>query len=423
MADVRDKDGNLGPGPHKQLLARIPELFPPGEPVPPASAAADAIDRLLGLDGADPPVTWHYQVRGPRHLTAVLDVRTRRTYAGRISPPGNLSTKALADQIPPVPLPAGVEILIVVSSLTVLGPPVIDELLGPLSFRMFDLFGHGNQLEMPGLNPDAIEAWPYDREAFEALLKRLEPHRRVVILSGDVHFATSAALSYWKKGDTAPARFAQFTSSGMKILFDARARFAGQSLPFMQHVVAAGIGVERLAWDKSAADLLTVPPGTIPKPALRERLKQSPVLLPTEGWPGGTAENPARPPDWTWRAHIVRDERPDAARPESARPSPLVPPGDVLLDVEGYRRTAVRHVKQLDHLNHQRQLVFASNLGRVRFERPGGTLTAVQELFAVHPDAAEPERPEIHTRHVVALETPAGQTPEARPRLPRNEQP
>jgi hypothetical protein len=359
-------------------------------------------------------VTWHYQVSGPRHLTVVLDVRTRRTFAGRISPPGNLSAKALADQIPPGPLPAGIEVLIVVSSLTVLGPPVIDELLGPLSFRLFDLFGHGNQLEMPGLNPDAIEAWPYDERAFEALLKRLAPHRRVVILSGDVHFATSAALSYWRKGDTAPARFAQFTSSGMKILFDARARFAGQSLPFMQHVIAAGIGVERLGWDKSVPGLLAFPPGTIAKPALRQRLLESPVLLPTHGWPQGTAENPGSPPDWTWRAHIVRDERPYAERPASARPSPLVPAGDALLDLEGYRRAAVRHVKQLDNLNHQRQLLFASNLGMVRFERRDGTLTAIHELLAAHPDAPVPEQPELHARHVVALESPG----ESRPRLP-----
>jgi hypothetical protein len=417
-ADVPGETGALVPGPHKQLLAQIPALFPPGDDQPPARAAADVIDRLLGLDGADPPVTWHYQVPGSRHLTVVLDVRTRRAYASRISAPGNVSPKALGEQIPAGPLPAGLDVLILVSSLTVLGPAMIDELLGPMLFRSFDLFHHGNQLEMPGLHPDAIEAWPYDPETLESLLKRLEPYRRVVILSGDVHFATAAALSYWKKGDTAPARFAQFTSSGMKILFKDEARFAAQSLPFMQHVVGAGIGVERLGWNATAVDLVAVPPGKIPKPALRDRLRRAPVLLPTHGWPAGTAENPARPLDWTWRAHIVRDQRPDAERPAAARPSPLVPGGDVLLDVDGYRRAAVRHVKQLDNLNHGRHLLFASNIGRLRFERREGALVAIQELFAAHPGAEVPEAPEIHARHVVLLETPAGQPVETPPRLP-----
>jgi hypothetical protein len=114
----------------------------------------------------------------------------------------------------------------------------------------------------------------------------------------------------------------------------------------------------------------------------------------------------------------VRDQRPDAERPAAARPSPLVPGGDVLLDVDGYRRAAVRHVKQLDNLNHGRHLLFASNIGRLRFERREGALVAIQELFAAHPGAEVPEAPEIHARHVVLLETPAGQPVETPPRLP-----
>ena len=286
--------GQPQPGPNQQLLARITELFPHNDALPPQAAAADAIDLLLGLDGKDPPVKWHYSVPGPRHLVQVLDCRTRRTYASRVSGPGNVSAQALVEQLPGGPLPSGIDVLVVVSSLTVLGTPVIDELIGPMLFRLFDL-GHGNTAEMPGLNPDAIEAWPYDPNAFESLLKRLETYRRVVILSGDVHFATSSSMSYWKKTDTLPARFAQFISSGLQNLIRDEVPMASQYMAFMQHVIQAKVGIERLGWNTQASDLVVVPAGKLAKPSLRDRLRKAPVLLPSEGWPVGTTENPAKP--------------------------------------------------------------------------------------------------------------------------------
>jgi hypothetical protein len=403
--------GTPEPGPHVQLLAAATQLFKHGDPAPPDGPTADAIDTLLGLDGKDPPVTWHYAVPGSRHQVQVLDCRTRRGYANRVAGPGNVSAQALVQQLPPGPLRAGIDVLLVVSSLTVLGPPVIDELLGPLLFHLFDL-KHGNRVAQPGLDPDAIEAWPYDPVAFETLLKRLEPYRRVVLLSGDVHFATSAAMSYWKKDDQLPARFAQFISSGVMNLFQDQVRMAGQYLAFMQHVIAARIGVERLGYNETAPDLLLLPPDTHPAPALRDRLRTTPVLLPTEGWPSGTDENILRPPDWAWHTDIVRDERPDAARSPNIRPADLLPtsPGsDVAPDISGYRHSAVRHVKQLDkrldNLIHSRQILFASNIGMVRFERTTDSgLTAVHELYALAEHASAAAGPEVMTQHRVLLE-------------------
>jgi hypothetical protein len=359
-------------------------------------------------------VTWHYSVPGSRHQLLVLDVRTRRTFASRQSAPGNISPKALAEQIPPGPLPAGIDVLVVVSSLTVIGTPIIDELVGPMLFRLFDL-KHGNKAGMPGTDPDAIEAWPYEPKALEALLKRLEPFRRVVILSGDVHWGYSSGLSYWKKGDTIPARIAQFTSSGMRNLIRSEVRTASQHLSFLQKVVRSGIGIARLGYDTTQPDLLVVPPDKRPSPGLRERLRRSPALLPTGGWPAGTVENAARPPDWAWRMDIPIDTRPDAERPLPVRPETLVPgsPGiDIAANREGYRRAAVRHVKQLADLNHARQLLFASNLGIVTFRRPTPTtIEAIQELMAVHPESAVQTRGEVFTKHVVPLTVPAQDRP------------
>jgi hypothetical protein len=413
------------PSPQLELLGQTQMLFPSGELMPPVDSIATKIDLLLGLDGKDPPVKWHYSVPGPKHMVQVLDCRTRRTFAARVSGPGNVSPQALAEQLPAGPLQSGLEVLVLVSSLTVLGTPVIDELLGPMLFRLFDL-GHKNDVEMPGLNPDAIEAWPYDPNVFESLLKRLEPYKRVVMLSGDVHFATSAGMSYWKNGATSPARFAQFIASGLQNLFRDEVRMAGQYMKFMQTVVEGKIGIERLGWNTNGSNLVQIPQGELAKPALRDRLRKTPVLLPTEGWPDGTAENPQRPPDWTWRLDIVRDERPDSQRPTSVRPADLVPgnpSADVTTNLDGYRKAIVRHVKhmdkQKDNLAHARQILFASNLGQVHFERrpaPDGRLYSVHQLHAISTTDLAAVRPSVVMRHEVALDVTSSSPIEHRQR-------
>ena len=106
-----------------------------------------------------------------------LDNRTRRSYASEIGPPGNVSTEALVDQIPPPPLPAGREVLIVDRaaagdrarrcSTSSSRPPI---------YRIFDLVAGRQELRptrrasggprrMPGTNPDAIEAWALRRRS------------------------------------------------------------------------------------------------------------------------------------------------------------------------------------------------------------------------------------------------------------------
>ena len=47
----------------------------------------------------------------------------------------------MVDQIPLPPLPAGREVLVVIAPLQVIGPPVLDEIVAPLSYRIFDAVG------------------------------------------------------------------------------------------------------------------------------------------------------------------------------------------------------------------------------------------------------------------------------------------
>jgi hypothetical protein len=225
-----------------KLLHEAVHLFP-AEPSRPTqeSPAARKIDRLLGLDGSDPPLIWHYAVQGGQHMVLALDNRTRRSFVSRVGPPGNIALHAMTEQISPGPLPSGIDVLIVMAPLPVLGPPVFDEIIAPFVYRAFDVIGyidHNRDIRsgMAGTNPDAIEAWSIDPLAFEALLKRLEPYRRVVLLSGDVHYAASQAMSYWRKQDTEPARFAQFTSSGLRNVMPSYVRLVSQSYGVAQRL-------------------------------------------------------------------------------------------------------------------------------------------------------------------------------------------
>lgn len=428
----------------KQLLDQSVLLFPANATTGPNQTAGNTIDTLLGLDqnsgldGANPPVKWHFSIAGAKHLVLAMDNRTRRSYASRVGPPGNVAIPIQSEQIPPGPLTDGKEVLFVIPSLPVIGPALFDELIAPASYRAYDVIDYGDLQGKPeektlgtkgmvGTNPDAIEAWAFDAKTCEALLRRVEPYRKVIFLSGDVHYAASNAMSYWKRGVAEPARFVQFISSGIQNVMPEFLRVIDRTLAFAQRLIRADFKADRLGWDTSASELFKFPDGITPVPVLKAKLKQSPVLIPTQILPKGTTINQSKLPDWSWRTEVLLDKRPDAQRPETARPDPLDrnnPTADVQENVEGFRRVANRHFRQMEKLGNSRQVLFTNNLGIIRFEKravqPGGPeiLFAIQDLFTVHADPAnplnEPPTPQIFTQHSAALESTGEVRPEDR---------
>ena len=341
-------------GPKSQLLQHVERLFPEGTPGPDPTAFA-ALSDLFGhfQDGGLVPLPG----REDRERRAAAEVallgrraqapgdRARQPhpaqFASENGPPGNVSPTAMVDQIPQPPLPAGREILIVIAPLQVIGPPVLDELVAPLSYRIFDMVQASKEHSefnsedagsrgMLGTDPDAIEAWSFDVETFEHLLSRLEPYGQVVLLSGDVHYSSGTQMSYWKGNATQPARFAQFTSSGFKNVMPAFITLVDSSLGLAQQLIRLGLGTERIGWDQPADDLLTFPPGkglADLTPVMRSRLRNVPVAVPSWGWPDlNDPDHPEnfdetlatrlrKPPDWRWRVKPLLDLRPDDERP------------------------------------------------------------------------------------------------------------
>ncbi len=410
----RPELGGLLPG---DLLDRATELFPEGVASGPRSAPFDKLTRMFGHDldkdplpdgrypPVRPPITWHFTIDGPKHRVIALDNRTRRSYVSEIGPPGNVSVEALVDQIPTPPLPAGREVLVVIAPLQVIGPPVLDEVVGRAIYRIFDAAHAGDLLkesaggarEMPGTNPDALETWALDEITYEHLLARLADYRRVVLLSGDVHNAASNVMSYWRGDIPQPARLAQFTSSGFKNVMPVYLRALDASAMLLQQLLRAKIGVERLGWTRPDDNLVLLPSGITDADlvaATRAKLLRTPVLLGVHGWPSGSELNPAKLPEWRWRVTALVDGRPDAERPSPIRTVPL---DDDAIDAQvaaqpspfaAIQEVARRHQAALDRMRNTRQMMFRSNFGICRFETEGDKVTAVGEVWTT---ATDPE--------------------------------
>jgi hypothetical protein len=244
-----------------------------------------------------------------------------------------------------------------------------------------------------------------------------------VLLSGDVHYSSGTLMSYWKGNATTPARFAQFTSSGLKNVMPTFITFVDRALGFAQQLVRANLGTERLGWDQPHDDMVLYPPGLHEgdlTPVMRSRLLSTPVRLPTWGWPDLSRINPATPPDWRWRVTPLLDKRKEEERPSAIRLLKLDPSVETKLAspatvLEGFQAVAARHQHALERLRNSRQILFRGNVGLVRFEKDGAKITAFHEVYTSFTDPSQPT-PQITKPEAFLVQVaPLGPEPEDRP--------
>lgn len=391
----------VGPDSKAGLLEKLTQIFPANDGSGPVTAAVDAIDTAFGFDLTDetpPPVLWHYSVPSSETTIYVLDTRTRRSYATRLSSPGLLSKGAMDDQIPADVLAE--EFLVFVSPAPVLGLSLLEELLQPVT-TLFSPYG---------FDP---EPWSFAPAVFEEFLQRLQKFKRVVFLSGDVHFGMAATLDYWKLGEAQPTRFIQFVSSGLKNQKFQNEKFLLSG--FIQKLLGSLFyPMERLGWARRAGLQVTNLGGKRNQPISRLRLRREPVLLHTHGWPEGSMVS--KEPEWSWRMTLVADQRPDDDSVD-ARPDKIQVPS-LSTDVDpttgdastAYRRVLARHI-DIFKKSVGRRIQWDNNIGIIKFTKDDSGITASQQLWYWLPSDGLDDDPNAYTVYKEPLEPTIDDTP------------
>ena len=392
----------------------------------------------------DQRMRWDYRYQGAGFEVIVLDTRTWRTYEHDADPGVGqpltdvanaplMSMEAIQLQIPADP-PVGVAegFTIVVSAAPVLGYPAVESIFQPL-LNIKDLAtlpptGTFATLRRPyeyiGREAKDPEPWGFVPRAFEALLGRLSNRRRVIFLSGDVHYSCTLGMSYWSGPPPMPARtrFVQLTSSAF-FNQEPITEVEYFSMDLSQQIGGAlSDKVERMGWVKGATGSPTAANPVEPPPPdesghsvdfsarVKHLLTIDPILLPPQALPPDTTQ--VRDPDWSWRFGLVHDDRPDDQRLAALLPPPLRPPSDgISLMVQS---ASDRHRWQAENAPTRSWLWFA-NFCVVDFVENGGTPSVRHSLYCYDLGGAlDTARP--YTVMQVPLDVPADEDP---PKVPQ----
>jgi len=391
-------------GKNKELLEEIQRLFGGDGPYPLGST--DRVDTLIGITGAtfDKQAVFNYVVPAPKMRVIVLDTRTRRKFTGNAYLPPDLVGLDRDAQIPAGPLTDGRELVFIVSAAPVLGPGLIESLAWPLAQVAIDtvnfgkgLDGNGTQKANVGVEKYDAEGWSSNEAAREALLKRVATYASAVFLSGDVHFATSVTLDYYKKGVNKPSRIVQLTSSPARNQFKAVVRLLVRQNPFLQ-ALETEFRAGRFGWN--GASTIVIPTEGFVSPGRRSRMRRSPSLLPSSGWPVNTTIPTDKQPDWRWRLSLVRDKRPESAMPSALKQTLLPASSELQVTnvLASYRSVAARQQNAaITRFDYVRQAVFKSNIGLVRLSKTGTAIVLTHTLISESgPEAVTPADATVH---------------------------
>lgn len=368
----------------------------------------EPIEEKLGMGASNSDaISWHYQVGSGPATTIVLDTRTRRHYESLNSAPGLLDSAALSEQIPATnPSGASAPFLIVVSAAPAPGLASFEQLIQPAYVAVSGMGAKAGR--HPGILKGMIsadyEAWGFRPASLEGLLDRLSAHKKVLILSGDVHYGFSSVLDYWKGTTRAPkSRIVTFTASASKneeygLLHLYRSALAQKIL------TGIGDGLEKLGW-KDRVLSVTGPVSM----RNRQRLRDNPAVVPTAGWLAGSQVN--RAPDFRWRMKVLQD---DTVREGSLITDDIVVGNEASMDT-GYDNVVLEHQKNFISGVHRR-MVWPANVGILKFEGSGDTLKVIHEfLFAANRRSDKPKVGK-HIKHEAVLQA-SGDAAD-RPELP-----
>ncbi len=143
---------------------------------------------------------WHHTYEGASYQLLLLDTRTRRVYRSPHDFPGLLSPAAMDMQIT-ASARKDAEVTIIISATTVLGVDLIESIQVWSRWFVKENYAYD------------CEAWALEWETFQHLLKTVSVMKRVVFLSGDVHYAFGSSMEYWDQHTHTSAKLVNYTSS------------------------------------------------------------------------------------------------------------------------------------------------------------------------------------------------------------------
>ena len=321
------------------LLPRTTPPLPPGTPAPSPDAPPPPPPRMR----------WDFRYDGPGFEVLGLDSRTWRGFEPNANPqvlsPFSddatatlLTDEALHLQVPETPAlgvdPGGV--CFVLTGAPVLGFPVVESTVQPL-INLMDIasksrkagspFVQWGQAALAGRVKHDPEPWGFVPALFEALLARLSSRRRVVFLSGDVHYAFTLRMSWWPLGrggvPGTPTRFVQLTSSSLR---QREAPTPIAVVDLIQQLGGAAAEQARWGWHRggfgTAANDPPLVAGVNPfGPHLTLCLGEDPIVVSPGAVPDQTRI--VRPAEWAWRTALVGDVRADDERLATLHPPPF----------------------------------------------------------------------------------------------------
>ena len=168
------------------------------------------IEELLGLPatfGGSGTLTrssralhWYHTFYGPRYQVILMDSRTQRFYRSPHDFPGLLSHDAIHEQVLSTSRP-NAEVTIIISATPVLGVDFIESIQVWHHWFVKDNYAYD------------CEAWALEWETFQHFIKTVSALKRIVFLSGDVHYAFGSSMEYWDQHTHKSAKLVDFTST------------------------------------------------------------------------------------------------------------------------------------------------------------------------------------------------------------------
>jgi hypothetical protein len=283
----------------------------------PAETHEETIAEILGLpasfDGRGTllrgtrALRWNYTVAGPRYQLIVLDTRTERLYGSPTAFPALLAPGAMERQLVAARR-EDAETTLIVSAPPVLGMSFVEALQFWSRLRIKNNYALDR------------EAWNLEWGTFQKLLSTVSAMKRVVFLSGDVHYGFGASLDYWDHARSATAKIVNYTSSPLRNEgSSSQMAMLAVGYPYLAQLLrhASMPAADFFAWDVNGKrrDLLGKLRAIIrarillfwwAAPRLIDVLRSpSEIVLPAKGWPTGVFD--AMPPDRSYRLRYLRD--------------------------------------------------------------------------------------------------------------------